>query len=230
MSTANSNIRFEAEYNLFVRLVKLVQRNTVSVILTLLILFLTALGYLTLTFLQAEINRIGNVVAPDESKLVIQKIQSDVKINEILSELRQQTEADRAKTFQYHNSQRSLQGIPFLYISATHEVVRPGISSELQQLQRLPSVLFNDAMQRYFEDKSPCIKVAEVKETAAKQTLELQGITIACTYPILSEDDIVGVVTLNYNSNKDIDTKTILDKMKLASIRISDALELSEVI
>jgi hypothetical protein len=225
MTSKKSVIKFEGEFNLFVRIVKLVKENTLSVVLTLMLIFITGAMYLQFQFQQVQIDKIKNAVAPDESRIVVQKYEYDKKIDEILAELRDDLKADRAKLFQYHNSQRSVGNIPFLYVSATNEVVKRGISSELANLQRLPSSLFSPSIDNYFKNLPPCEYKKDLPDSAAKQYLEQQAVEISCNYPVYVNKDISGIVTINYNSIIEIDQNLIKERLAVTTAKISGILE-----
>lgn len=59
------------------------------------------------------------------------------KINKILCDLAEEVDGDRALLFEYTNGNTNLVGLPFLYASATAEVLKPGISSVINGYQRI---------------------------------------------------------------------------------------------
>lgn len=223
-------ILFEPEFNLFVKLVLFVKQNFLWVILTLILIAIVGAMYIQFQYQQAQINKIQDAVAPNESKIVVQKFESDKKINEILETLRIELKSDRVKIFQYHNSQRGISGVPFLYISGTHENVAKGVSSEISNLQRLPSSIFSYSLDAYFNNKPICNRIDEFKDSAIQQVLDRQAIVTVCTFPIVYEKEIIGIVEADYNSQLTVDVDVVKTKLSIAAIRINDALEVNRSI
>lgn len=75
------------------------------------------------------------------------------KIKEMLSELAEHTGADRALLFEYSNGSSNLVGLPFLYLTATIEVLRPGVSSVIQNYQKINMLLIAEFIEN-LDDKS----------------------------------------------------------------------------
>lgn len=229
----NKPIRFEGEYNLFYKIVMLVKTNPIPVVLTILLTFMVGAMYLQFQFFQAQINKtstntqvIKEAVAPDETGAVERKLETDKKVDFILEQIRIKYNADRAKLFQYHNSITSVGGVKFLYISATNEVDKAGVSKEYANLQRLPSSLFNPTIQRYL-DSSPvvCVTRTGLAGDVGQQYFDNQGIASSCNYPVIIDNNIVGVVTLNFNSErKDLKESDLKQDLSFTAVRISDVL------
>jgi hypothetical protein len=225
--------RFEGEFNLFYKLVMLVKSNPMPVTLTILLVFLCGTMWLQFQYFQIQLNKtkqdaqvIREAVAPNESGVVERKLETDKKVEVILEQFRATFDADRAKLFQYHNSVTSVAGVKFLYISATNEVTRPGVSKEYSNLQRLPSSLFNATVQR-FVDKSAtvCVKRSSISGDPGVQYFDNQGIMTSCNYPVTVSNNIIGIITLNFNTARtDLDEKKIKDQLSFTAIRVADVL------
>jgi hypothetical protein len=63
----------------------------------------------------------------------------DSQINDELSILLRSSRADRAYVFRYHNGIPAVAGIPFIFHTNTHEVIRPGVNRVISLMQRIPS-------------------------------------------------------------------------------------------
>jgi hypothetical protein len=79
----------------------------------------------------------------------------DARVNNELNNILQATRADRAYIFRYHNGIPAVAGVPFMFHSNTHEVIRPGTSRVIMFNQRLPSSL-NVSMNVEFS-KNNCV-------------------------------------------------------------------------
>lgn len=70
------------------------------------------------------------------------------KIRQVLSDLALEVGADRAVLFEYSNGSSNLVGLPFLYISATCEVVTRGTIPIANQYQRINVSLIADFLEK----------------------------------------------------------------------------------
>lgn len=73
-------------------------------------------------------------------------------IRQQLSELARDTVANRALVFEFSNGSSNLIGLPFLYVSATYEVVTHGIAPVSHQYQRINTSIIAEFLER-LEDK-----------------------------------------------------------------------------
>jgi hypothetical protein len=65
----------------------------------------------------------------------------DSHINQELQQLLTSIQADRTYVFRYHNGVPSVVGIPFMFHTNTHEIIRAGVSRVILFHQRIPSSL-----------------------------------------------------------------------------------------
>jgi len=218
----------EDKFNLLKSLVKLVKEDFLALVQLILLALIAGSMYFGYQFLNAKIEQINKTVNPDESNAVIDSSKRDIKINEILDGLRVETEADRAKFYQFHNGQRSIGQIAFLYASATHEKVGQGVSSEITKLQRLPSSIFAEQVPEYLQGKSVCHYPDDIPNSAATRVLKAQAIKATCSFGVFDKNDIIGVVTVNYVLNKPADIEKLraetIEPLKRASYQISGIL------
>jgi len=168
------------------------------------------------------------------SKLNVVEINADVKIREILIELRTITRADRASLFQFHNGSVFSTKNPIWKVSNTHESVAPGISSEIGNLQDIKSSSLVETLQCFWRDTnypsgveklspkycSDCpnmdkphrkrcifINVDELEEGYSKTLLVEQGIDYLIDAPIFNDmGNCIGFVTVNYCTEQDQET------------------------
>ncbi len=63
----------------------------------------------------------------------------DTQITEELQRTLRLNQADRAYVFRYHNGVPAVGGVPFIFHTNTHEVIRPGVSRVISLMQRIPS-------------------------------------------------------------------------------------------
>lgn len=222
--TKHKNIWLEDKLNLLKSLVDITRKDFLVVLQLFLLMFIAGMMYFSYLYLNSKIDKINETVNPNEGKAVIENSTRDVKINSILDDLRQETAGDRTKLFQFHNGQRNLKDIPFLYASVTHERIGAGISSEIQSLQRIPSSIFATNIQGYLRGETRCIETENNPNDAQRALLEAQRVKESCSFAVFMDDDIVGFITINYVIDGKPDREIIDLALRKASVRISDVL------
>lgn len=218
------SIWLEDKYNLLKGLLDITRKDFLTVLQLFLLMFIAGMMYFSYLYLNTKIEQINKTVNPDESKAVIESSQRDTRINDILDDLRVETDADRSKLFQFHNGTRNLQSIPFLYASVTHERIGQGVSSEIQSLQRIPSSIFADNITYYTQGKMRCTTPDTNNNDAQRSLLERQRIKKSCSFGVFDKQDIAGFITVNFIFNDTVDEAQIEQSLRKASIRISDVL------
>ncbi len=121
-------------------------------------------------------------------------------VKDNLTDLAKVTCADRALVLEYSNGTSNLVGVPFLYATATAEVVTPGTDIVSAQYQRIPLNLFSGFI--YKIEREGFIFISDLE-------------SIKCEYPILykmlkenevreiafaaiqGEDEVVGIVVVS---------------------------------
>lgn len=74
----------------------------------------------------------------DAASEILDFLERSDRVSEILVGQRSELKADRLVVLRFHNGAQFLDGLPFLYVSASHEAFRPGMSPILVELQRIP--------------------------------------------------------------------------------------------
>ena len=124
---------------------------------------------------------------PGEIKIaMLADVDTTVEINKVLESLLTTTKADRAYLFQFHNGTRLLSGKHYYFYSNTHEIVRPGTSSEMSGLQKLPiSILTPTWMPQLIRGQPFFQATKDEKHEYSKKILEGQGIAYIIIVPIM---------------------------------------------
>lgn len=128
------------------------------------------------------------------------------KVRQILSELAEEVKADRAIVFEFSNGSSNLIGLPFLYVSATAEVVKRGVMPIASQYQKINVSIIAEFLEKleskgYFYTK-------DISEIASEfpmlyNMLSINGIKSALFYSIVGVEDTIGfllVSTIGTNS------------------------------
>ena len=160
------------------------------------------------------------------------EIEKATKIREILIELRTKTKADRTSVFLFHNGSYFNTKNPIWKTSCTHESVKPGISSEIGNLQDIKASSIIESLQAFWgenyvagiENISPTycydcpekskphnkkvifIDVNQLEDSYSKYLLIQQGIKYVMDVPIYNgESNCIGFITANYCSECDVE-------------------------
>jgi hypothetical protein len=87
------------------------------------------------------------------------------KIRTILSDLAEDLSADRALLLEYSNGTSNLVGLPFLYLTATMEVLRQGVHSIADQYQKTNVSIISQFIEKLEEESFYFINdLEEIKE------------------------------------------------------------------
>jgi len=222
--TNKKPIWLEDKLNLLTRLITITRTDFVTVIQLMLLIFMAGMMYFGYQYLNKKLDSINTTVNPVENRAVVESSVRDVKINKILDDLRVETDADRSKLFQFHNGQKNLKNLPFLYASVTHELVGAGVSSEIQNLQRIPSSIFAENIEAYLKNSVRCVSPNSAISDSQKALLDRQRIKTSCSFGVFDRGDIIGFITINYVLSPEVDDSIIESALRKASIRISDVL------
>lgn len=87
------------------------------------------------------------------NELIDKRLEINAKIKNSIESFRQKVDADRVYIFEYHNGESNLNGLPFAKVSATYEILKPGVSSYKSRLQGIPSGLILEFNQNLLTNK-----------------------------------------------------------------------------
>lgn len=131
----------------------------------------------------------------------------DTQINDELAMLLRSTNADRAYVFRYHNGIPAVAGIPFIFHTNTHEVIRPGVNRVIDLMQRIPSSINVHQNQEFAARKCIVMMDLDLDVThtdywfyQARGTRHM----VRCAF-YSRQGDLLGFVGLDYltNNNRD---------------------------
>jgi hypothetical protein len=124
----------------------------------------------------------------------------DQAINSQLALLMDQTQGHRAYLFRYHNGVPSVNGVPFMFHTNTHEVIRAGVARVIQFNQRLPSGI-NVAMNQEFARRR-CVSLRDLdsnRDGANHWYYQTRGAVAMIRCAVYTrEGDVVGFVGVDY--------------------------------
>lgn len=135
---------------------------------------------------------------------LIKDIENSVRINVILETLlRDVNNSARTYVFKFHNGTRGVDGLSFIFQSATHMITRPGIVNSIQDLQQLPISINTDKASAYINHRcySYITNMQEINNAYNNSLLE-QGISSTYTCPLYNKENIlIGFVGVDFITN-----------------------------
>lgn len=148
----------------------------------------------------------------------------DEGIKDNLTDLAKVTCADRALVLEYSNGTSNLVGVPFLYATATAEVVTPGTELVSTQYQRIPLNLFSGFVYRIEREGFIFISDLETIQCAHpilyKMLKENKVKEIAFT-AIQGDDEVVGMVIVSSVGENRLWTKYLENELHKFANKIS---------
>lgn len=124
----------------------------------------------------------------------------DQSINQELQRLLDETGSHRAYLFRYHNGIASVNGIPFMFHTNTHEVIKPGVARVIAYNQRLP-ISINANMNGEFARRN-CVTMTNLERQAESlnywyyQTRGAYSMIRCAVYT--AQGDLLGFVGLDF--------------------------------
>lgn len=121
-------------------------------------------------------------------------------VKDNLTDLAKVTCADRALVLEYSNGTSNLVGVPFLYATATAEVVTPGTDLVSTQYQRIPLNLFSGFVYRI--EREGYIFISDLESIQCAHPIlykmlkenEVKEVAFAA---IQGDDEVVGIVVIS---------------------------------
>lgn len=138
--------------------------------------------------------KIKHTSAANYRKCIIPKIRKD------LSHLADDLDIDRALLFEYSNGTSNLVGLPFLYATATIEVVKSKIASVSNLYQKMNVSLFAEFIHE-LEDKSYYYfnNIEEIREEhpMVYNYMKPNGVKSALFYALYDDEESIGFIMIS---------------------------------
>lgn len=149
------------------------------------------------------------------------------KVRQILSELAEEVKADRAVLFEFSNGSSNLIGLPFLYVSATAEVVKRGTIPISNQYQKINVSIIAEFLEKleskgYFYTKD-IVEIAE-EFPMLYNMMFVNNVKSALFYTIIGVDDTIGFLLVTTVGSNTFTREDALPKVASAAQVISSYL------
>lgn len=147
----------------------------------------------------------------------------DTKINQELLLLLEDTQSDRSYVFRFHNGIPSVSGVPFIFHTNTHEIIRAGVTRVILFGQRIPSSLNSQSNQEFTQRQCVTfIHLDDNQNSIHYWYFETRQARSMLRCPIFTRDgDIVGFVGLDWL--QDANQQTLKDgerKIKASAAKL----------
>jgi hypothetical protein len=126
-------------------------------------------------------------------------MQSDGKLEDILKNLLQGTQANRAYMYRYHNGLAAISGVPFYFQSMTFEVIRPGTVRIMPYEQRLPAGMTPSISSQFAQNKCALATDLDKTDHTLNFMFQIHGTRALLRCPIFMKNgDLFGLVGIDY--------------------------------
>ena len=179
----------------------------VAVVLLILVLLGYTIYWLVNNFSSVIVKYLEKKVKQDDekhTKATLYRKSIMPEIRKILSNLAQETSADRAVLFEFSNGTSNLVGLPFLYLSATCEVVKPNVQQISHLYQKTNSTLVAEFLEKLEEKGYFFISdIEEIKLThpVLYNFMVPNGVKCALFYALYGIQDTIGFVVISTVNN-----------------------------
>ena len=148
-------------------------------------------------------------------------VESNNKIQSMLSQLLSIKNSTRAYVFRFHNGIAAVNGVPFFFQSDIQEVIAPGVTRIMQFNQRIPVGINIESGNDFVQDKCYVITNTDLnKDSIAYYYYQTRGAKTMIHCPItIVKGDLFGYVGIDFSDNKTKDeidaiTNTLKEQAK----------------
>lgn len=155
-------------------------------------------------------------------------------VQDILSDLAEETDANRAIVFEFSNGTTNLVGLPFLFMTAAAEVATPGLALMGPRHQRLNTSVISSFLIKlekegyiFIDNSVPIIEEYKI----LSQIMERADINSALFCSIQGIDEAIGflVIVTNKISGNNFDLRTDLLPTNKAAQKIGSMINFDEI-
>ena len=155
-------------------------------------------------------------------------------VQDILSDLAEETNANRAIVFEFSNGTTNLVGLPFLFMTAAAEVATPGLALVGPRHQRLNTSIISSFLIKlekegyvFIDDSAPIVP----EYVILQQVMERANIKSALFCSIQGIEEAIGflVIVTSKSTKRSLDIKTDLLPTSKAAQKIGSMINFDEI-
>lgn len=168
----------------------------------------------------------------EHAKKIEERKKFSKEVRKILGDLAKDTNADRSLLFEYSNSSSNLIGLPFLYATATAEVLSPGVSSVCGLYQKINTAMIADFLihiesQGYYYVQD--IEELKDKYPVVYNFMKPNNVKSGMFYIVQGVNEVIGFIVITTVNDREIIKREALNKISKAAQKISSMLNFDEL-
>lgn len=164
--------------------------------------------------------------AANHRKIVTPQIRKELK------HLAEETHADRTLLFEFSNGSSNLVGLPFLYLTATCEILTPTTESVSQKYQKLNTTLFATFLEK-LEDKGYyyCHDIEDIKEVEPMLYFFMKPNKVKSMlfYSLYGVEETIGFIVITSTDTKEFTREDTLSKVACTAQLVSSMLNFDKI-
>lgn len=154
----------------------------------------------------------------------VNAVEANKQITNILERLRSEFGAARVGIYQFHNGTMGVGNVPFFFYSQTFESIGPGISSEMNENQRISISI--DAGVNAMTNGTPFDYSDDIDNTSSfGHILVSQGVVQYYRHALYTLDNkFIGFIMVEFQNKKELDPQKVADTLERYGSAISGIL------
>ena len=133
-----------------------------------------------------------------EKDVVISSLENDLLIERALKTLLNETNADRAYIFRFHNGVTYYNGTHKSKMSNDYEVVREGVTTQAEALQDLPTSLYLNWIKNVINLEMFVTDINKMEDLRVKYMLKQQGVEAIAVAPYYRDGKLFSLIGVDY--------------------------------
>lgn len=133
-----------------------------------------------------------------ETDVVISSLENDLLIERGLKTLLDETNADRAYIFRFHNGVTYYNGTHKSKMSNDYEVVREGVTTQAEFLQDLPTSLYLNWIKNVINMEMFVTDIDKMEDLRVRYMLQQQGVEAIAVAPYYRDGKLFALIGVDY--------------------------------
>ena len=172
-------------------------------------IFMIALIYVGVDNFEKVMTIIDHPTTSEElDKELEDNIKRNLKINILLSRVLDETESDRATLFKFHNGKSGLNGVAFLFYSASHQQIAIGTSNSITDLQEIHLSIDPVGLQKLLEKKC-YLTTSNTTNLLLRNIMNKVGTKLDIKCPVYANNYLIGFISISYTRRQEVDSSVI---------------------
>jgi hypothetical protein len=163
--------------------------------------------------------------APPQLVEVRDRLEIDRRVLGSLGELRANTNSDRVAVYLFHNGKMSVNDIPFLFYSQTHETVRRGVSRDILASQGMPLSTVAAWTERLINNRCFIDDVSKIEDEVLASLMFDRGVREVAVCPLATTRGMpFGFLTVQWTISPLLEPSLALQETRATAVTLALAL------